>query len=50
MYSLGYLEYLFRWFPDMFNLVVGVARWWLRVSAYAFIFITDQYPPFRLSD
>ena len=24
-------------------------RWWLRVIAYAFILVTDQYPPFRLS-
>lgn len=35
---------------DLFNLVVGVGRWWLRVVAYAFILVTDQYPPFRLSD
>lgn len=35
---------------DLFNLVVGFSRWWLRVVAYAFILVTDQYPPFRLSD
>lgn len=34
----------------LFNLVVGVTRWWLRVHVYAFILVTDQYPPFRLSD
>lgn len=39
-----------RYPRDLFNLVVGVIRWWLRVSAYAFILVTDQYPPFRLSD
>ena len=39
-----------RYPRDLFNLVVGVDRWWLRVSAYAFILVTDQYPPFRLSE
>lgn len=39
-----------RYPRDLFNLVVGVDRWWLRVDAYAFILITDQYPPFRLSE
>ena len=39
-----------RYPRDLFNLVVGVDRWWLRVDAYAFILVTDQYPPFRLSD
>ena len=33
----------------MFNYVVGVSRWWLRVAAYAFVLSTDRYPPFRLS-
>ena len=39
-----------RYPRDLFDLVVGVSRWWLRVIAYAFILVTDQYPPFRLSD
>ena len=34
----------------LFEFVVGVFRWWLRVIAYAFLLTTDQYPPFRLSD
>jgi len=32
----------------LFNYVVGVMRWWLRVFAYAFILVTDVYPPFSL--
>ena len=32
----------------MFTFVVGVMRWALRVEAYAFLLITDDYPPFSL--
>jgi len=51
------MVWLFAWFAilftgrypkGIFEFSVGVLRWVLRVSAYAFLLITDKYPAFSL--
>lgn len=47
---VGWFAILFtgRYSRGLFDFVEGVLRWGNRVTGYAFILITDRYPPFSL--
>ncbi len=59
LYIAAVVSVIIAWFAilftgryprGLFDFVVGVTRWSLRVEVYAFILTTDRYPPFSLSD
>jgi Domain of unknown function (DUF4389) len=58
LFVFAFFAVIFAWFSilftgnyprGVFDYVVGVGRWGLRVQAYAFLLVTDRYPPFALT-
>ena len=58
LWIAAFFVVIFAWFAilftgryprGLFDFVAGVIRWENRVVAYAFVLVTDEYPPFQLS-
>lgn len=57
LWLAAFVAVLIAWFAilvtaryprGLFDFVTGVGRWTWRVAAYAFLLVTDRYPPFSL--
>ena len=55
--AVGFIVWVIAWFAilftgrfprGLFDYLVGVGRWALRVEAYMSLLVTDEYPPFSL--
>jgi hypothetical protein len=58
LYIAAFVVVLIAWFAilftgryprGMFDFIEGTFRWGARVEAYAFLLVTDRYPPFSLN-
>src|SRR5947199_8749125 len=58
LWIAGLVAVIIAWFAilltgryprGLFDFVLGVFRWTNRVVAYAFVLVTDRYPPFQLA-
>jgi hypothetical protein len=58
LFFAGFAVVVIAWFAilfttrypkGLFDFTVGINRWGMRVTAYAFLLMCDEYPPFSLS-